>query len=408
MFETQRDLSYRFIALMATLTALNALAIDIMLPALFNIGVAFEVSSKNDQQLIIVAYVIGLGGAQLFIGPLADRFGRKTPLIVSLIGYTLLALLCSLAPDFQSLVLFRGLQGACAAGARVISMSTVRDTAKGDKMAQIMSLIMVVFMAVPILAPSVGWAILLVGDWRSVFIALAGFGVLVTLWTMKSLPETLPKEKRQPLALSHVLSAYLSVFKTRTSAIYTIALGMLFGAFFTYISTSEQIFRDVYGVTDSFPIYFAFIALFMAFSSATNAKLVRTLGARRVSHGALLSLVVVSSLFFTLHTFVHAHVFLFVAVMCIVFFLFGMVGANFNALAIEPLGHIAGVASAAIGFTSTALSGTIGGAVGRLFDGTLWALSFGFCVFAWAAIVLIALGERGLFRAPATSEMKAK
>jgi len=384
----------KFIALMAALMALNALAIDIILPALFAIGQDFNVPSKNDQQLVIVAYIIGLGAAQLFVGPLADRYGRKRPLLVSIVGYTIFAILSAFAPSFIVLVAARALQGAFASGARVISVSVVRDTASGDQMAQVMSLIMMTFMVVPILAPNLGWAILLIGDWRMVFAALAilGFGLLI--WTGAGLKETLNPKHRRSINVKAVARSYWAVVKTPASRAYTISLGMIFGAFFTFISTSEQIFRDIYQITDRFPLYFSSIAFFLALSSFTNSRMVRRFGAKAISQGALIALVALTLTFVIFHKSIETHVLFFVAMMSAIFFLFGLIGPNFNALAMKPLGHIAGVASAAVGFTSTALSGAIGGFVGRLFDGSLFALSGGFATFSSLALITLSLHLR--------------
>lgn len=390
-----------FVTLMAALMALNALAIDIMLPALPNMGQEFGVDDPNHRQFVVVGYVLGLGAAQLFFGPLSDRYGRRRPLLFSLWGYSIFGLACIFAPSFEMLVVARTLQGVAAAGARVISLSVVRDSYAGRGMARIMSLIMMVFMAVPILAPGLGQLVLLVAPWQWIFVVLVVFGLGVSGWVAWRLTETLPEEERRPISLPSLWEAYGLVFKNRVSAGYMAAGGVIFGALFAYISTAEQLFSDVFDRKESFGLYFAGIAGGMAIGAFLNSRFVVRFGMRRLSHGAVVA--------FTGINVVHVGLLLlgadgfgvFYSCMVACFFCFSLVGANFNSLAMEPLGEVAGTASAVLGFASTILAGGLGGWVGQRFDGTTMPIALGFLVLGLATLGIVLLTERGrLFARP--------
>jgi MFS transporter, DHA1 family, multidrug resistance protein len=391
-----------FIAMMAGLMSLNALAIDIMLPALPFMGDDLGVADPNHRQYVIIAYVLGLGVAQLFFGPMSDRFGRRRPLVVSLVGYSVFGIVCVFAPSFEVLVAARALQGVAASGARVISMSIIRDKYTGRQMARIMSLTMMVFMAMPMLAPNLGMLVLLVAPWRWVFVVLGLFGVAMALWVGVRLAETLPPDRRRPLDPMALGSAYALVFKTRITLGYMIAMGVVFGALFAFISSSEQLYSEVFDRRESFTLYFATVAGGMAFASFLNARLVERWGMRRLAHTALVAFVLIN-----LTSVIAARAGVngfaaFHASMMANFFCFSFIGANFNALAMEPLGEIAGTASAALGFASTSISGLLGAAVGQQFDGTSTPLIVGFLALGVSALAVVTVTERGrLFTSPA-------
>jgi len=383
-----------FVALMAALMALNALAIDIMLPALPNIGQEFGVSDPNHRQFVVIGYVLGLGAAQLVFGPLSDRYGRRAPLLFSLWGYSLFGLACVLAPSFEMLVLARTLQGVSAAGARVISLSIVRDSFSGRGMARIMSLVMMVFMAVPILAPGMGQLLLLVAPWRWLFGVLVVFGLGVSVWVSHRLTETLPVEDRMPISMTSLWNAYGKVFKTRISAGYMVAGGVMFGALFAFISTAEQLFSDVFHRRETFGLYFAGIAGGMAFGSFLNSRFVVRFGMRRLSHGAIVAFISINAAHLGLLSVGADGFAVFYVCMVASFFCFSLVGANFNSLAMEPLGQVAGTASAALGFVSTILAGTLGAIIGQRFDGTTVPLVTGFLVLGVVTLVIVLATER--------------
>jgi DHA1 family bicyclomycin/chloramphenicol resistance-like MFS transporter len=380
------------VALVAALMSLNALAIDVMLPALPAIGADLGVADGNQRQLVVVAFAFGMGAGQLVFGPLSDAYGRKPVILLSLALYAAFGVGCAIPGSFSQLVGFRFAQGLASSGGRVIASSLVRDLYRGDGMARIMSLVVVVFMAVPILAPSVGWLILQFGSWRIIFWTLVAFSTAVGLWVSLRLPETHPPERRRPLAIRRNLSAYLEVLRHPDSRRYTVASGFVFGCLFAFISSSEQVFA-VYDRQHSFPLYFAGVASTMAVAAYFNSRWVDRWGAQRVSTQAVRAFVLVQVAFVGVLTvgldgFIAVYASLLASFFCV-----GLMGANFNALALEPQGHIAGTASAAIGFASTALASVLGGWVGQRFDGTAFPLALGFLVLATLAWVCVDWGR---------------
>lgn len=390
------------VAMVASLMALNALAIDVMLPALEGIARDLSVTHPNDQQLVIVAYILGFGAPQLAWGPLSDRFGRRPVLFAAIGGYTVTGLLTVGVDTFEMLLAMRFAQGIFAAGCRVGAVAVVRDLYAGRGMARIMSLVMTVFMVVPITSPMLGQGILAIAPWKAIFgvIGLAGLTVLV--WTFTRLRETLPADRRSPLAPRRIGAAYASVIKTRVTFGYMLASGVIFAALFAFISASEQIFREVFGKEETFVFWFAGVALALSAANFANSRLVRRFGMRRLSHGALVGFTALALLLLALMSFVGERFEIFLPLFAGLFALFGLIGANFNAMAMEPLGKIAGTASAAYGFATTTVSGVIGGAIGRAYDGTTAPLLLGFAGLGATCLVIVTVTERGrLFRPPA-------
>lgn len=377
------------------LMALNALAIDIMLPALPQMGRDFAVAQENDRQLIIVSYMLGFGVSQLFYGPLTDRFGRRSVLFISLGFYTLAAVLCVFAPTFDLMIAARVFMGASAGGSRVIAVSAARDLYVGREMAKVMSLVMIVFMSAPILAPFLGQMMLKVMTWHGIFWFLAAFGVIMFVWVYVRLPETLPKERRVPLNLPTMFANYWKVIKTREALGYTIASGFLFGGLLSYMSASEQLYHEVYNTGEMFPLWFAGAAVAMTASNLINSRLVERFGMRFMSHGALIGFVIVSA--------VHALIALqgpvpfplFYTLVILAFFAIGFQGPNYNAIAMEPLGALAGSGAALIGFASSFVSASIGGFIARQFDGTITPIIIGHFVLGMGALITIWITERG-------------
>jgi DHA1 family bicyclomycin/chloramphenicol resistance-like MFS transporter len=389
-----------FVALTAMLMALNALAIDIMLPALPQMGEDFAVREENDRQLIIVSYMLGFGISQLFYGPLTDRFGRRNVLFISLVFYTIAAVLCVLAPTFDLLIAARVFMGASAGGSRVIAVSAARDLYVGRQMAKVMSLVMIVFMCAPIVAPYLGQLMLKTMSWHGIFWGLAVLGLIMLVWVYARLPETLPPERRVPLNLPTMFGNYWKVIRTREALGYTIASGFLFGGLLSYISASEQLFHEVYATGEAFPLWFAGAAIAMTMSNLINSRLVERFGMRRMSHGALLGFVIVSA--------IHAVIALqgpvpfpvFYTLVIIAFFAVGFQGPNYNAIAMEPLGALAGSGAALIGFASSFVSASIGGLIARQFDGTITPIFLGHFVLGAGALIAILITERGRLMQP--------
>ena len=384
-----------FVALVAALMASNALAIDAMLPALPAIGEALGVAEENRRQLVITAYLLGFGVAQLVYGPLSDRFGRKRLLIGGLAIYGIFGLLAGLASSFALLLTARAVQGAAAAATRVLVVSIVRDRYHGSAMAQIMSTVMIVFMIVPVLAPTFGQAVLAVASWRHIFIALGVYGAVLAIWTLWRLPETLHPEHKRPLSLGKIGEAVWTTLTVRQSIGNTIAQTLLMGALFAFINSIQQIVFDVFGRPELIGLAFALIAGPMAISSYANSKLVMRLGAKRILVSALACFTAAAAIHLLVAELAGETIWSFVALQAATMIFFGLIGANAGALAMEPLGHIAGTASSLQGVITTIGGALIGFTIGQLFDGTTLPFLIGFTLSGAAALGVAIWANRG-------------
>jgi DHA1 family bicyclomycin/chloramphenicol resistance-like MFS transporter len=397
----KKDLGFvEFVCLIALMMALNALAIDSMLPALPHIGDDLGVANANSRQWVVTAYLLGLGGAQLIYGPLADRFGRKPVLLVGVGLYVVFSLLATLAPTFDMLILARIGQGLGSACTRVLAVSIVRDRFEGRTMARVMSFSFLVFLGVPILAPSIGQMIMLVGPWRWIFAGLGLVGVGLIVWASLRLPETLKPEDRLPIQMRRLASAYRVAVTDRTAVGYTLAMTAITGALFGFINSSQQIFADVFDAEAAFPAIFALIAGGIAVASLVNARLVVKLGSRRISHTALIGFTAISAIHAVVAISGHESIWTFAVLQTLTMFCFGLIAGNFGAMAMETMGHIAGTAASIQGFVSTIAGSLLGFAVGQQFNGTTVPMAVGFTVFGLIALVCVLFAERGrLFRA---------
>jgi len=376
-----------FVVLMAALMASNALAIDAMLPALPAIGEALGVAEDNRRQLVITFYLLGFGAAQLAYGPLADRFGRKPLLIGAMLLYALFGALAGIAGSMNLLLAARFAQGVAAAGTRVLVVAIVRDRFHGSAMAQIMSLVMIVFMIVPVLAPAFGQAVLAIGTWRHIFIGLAAYGLLLALWGGTRMPETLPAEARRPLSARAIGSAFAETLTVRASLGNTIASTLAFGGLFAFIGSIQQIVFDVFGRPELIGPVFACIAGPMAASSYANSRLVMRLGPRRLLLAALATFTIFAALHLAVILLHGETIWGFVALQALTMACFGLVGANAGALAMAPMGHIAGTASAVQGMVTTIGGALIGLVIGQHFDGTTVPMVAGFAVCGALAVL---------------------
>jgi len=372
-----------FIALIALMMALTAMSIDLMLPALPAIGAAIGVADANDRQIVIISYVIGFALGQLGYGRLSDKYGRKPVLVSGLALFIAGSLVASLSSTFHVLLGARALQGLGAAAPRVIAIAIVRDLCRSP-LARVMSFAMTVFIIIPVLAPSIGQGLLELGTWRWSFDALLGIGLITAAWTALRLPETREEgADGEPLGLGAALKLAL---ETPQTIGYALAAGFLFSCLMSYVSSAQQVFVDTFLLGDDF---FRDDRLLMALASVTNANLVERLGMRRLSHTALTGFVVLSILLTGAAAAGVATLPFFIACMGALFFLFGLVAPNFNALAMEPQGHNAGLASSIIGFVTTGAGAVCGGVVGHLFNGTVLPLRLGFSCLSLAAFAAV-------------------
>ena len=384
--------------MVAALMALNALAIDVFIPALQEIGSALNVAEDNRRQFVISAYILGFGGAQIVYGTISDRFGRRPVLLFGLAVYVAASVAAAWSPNFETLLAMRFVQGVGTAATRVIAISVVRDTFGGARMASVMSLVMMVFMAVPLIAPNVGQLIMLFGTWQSVFWVTGLYGLAMAVWTFIRLPETLHPEYRLPLTAQRVAGAFRVVVTTRAAFGYALATALVFGVLFAFINQAEQLFTGRFGLGAWFTLAFSGIAVFMAGASFANSRLVERLGMRRLSHGALALFTAGTALALSLAIILGPGgmpFWLFFVLMAAIFGCFGFIGTNFNALALDPLGHVAGTASSVLGFLQTLGGGILGALVAYQYDGTEVPLFAGYLVLSLGAIACVAWAEGG-------------
>jgi DHA1 family bicyclomycin/chloramphenicol resistance-like MFS transporter len=391
-----RDLSRpEFIGLVAALMALNALAIDVMLPALPYMGEALGISHENERQFVVGIYMLGFGMAQLVFGPLTDRFGRRAPLLVGLVIYLICAFAATFAPNFGVLLALRFVQGLGAAGTRVIATAVVRDKYSGREMAEIMSLTFMVFMAIPIIAPGIGQVILLTGPWQNIFIFMGGLATLISLWAYLRLPETLHPEFRRALSFRSVVDGFRIVVTNRVAFSYGLAGTFLFGAMFGFISASQQIFVEIYGLGPYFPVAFAAMAGFIAIAQFINSRIVRRFGMRRLSHFAVLVYLAGSVVWLALALVGPVPFPVFFGLLLIIQFVFGWAASNMNSLSMEPLGAVAGTAASVFGFIQTVGGAVLGTLIGQQFNGTLVPNAAGYVVMGLLVLGCILIAEKG-------------
>ena len=383
------------VALLAGLMALNAFAIDAMIPALPAIGAALGVAHDNDRQLVVVAYMLGFGASQLLWGPLADRFGRKPVLAAGVGMYAVFALACSWAPSFELLIAARVAMGASAAVSRVLVTAMVRDLFEGDAMARTMSLIFMVFMVVPVVAPSVGQAILLVGRWQTIFDVLAVYAAAMLAWAMWRLPETLHPEYRRSLEFKSIRDAVRETLRDRLSLGYTLAATMIFGGLTAYIASIQQIVFDVFGQPQAIGLVFAAVAAPMALAAWTNSRIVGRFGLRRVGHAGVVAFAVITAAHFAAASLLGEQLSMFVAFQALVMIAFAMSSANLSTLAMTNMARVAGTASSVQGVMGSVGGASIGLIIGRQFDGTQLPFLAGVALAGSAALVIVVITERG-------------
>jgi DHA1 family bicyclomycin/chloramphenicol resistance-like MFS transporter len=392
------------IALLAGLMALNAFAIDAMIPALPQIGQSLHVAHENDQQLVVVAYFLGFASTQLVWGPLADRFGRKPILAVGVILYIFFAALCAIAGSFPLLIAGRVAMGASAAVTRVLVVAMVRDLFEGEAMARIMSLVFMVFMVVPVLAPSIGQLILVFAPWRAIFVALACYAVVMFAWSWLRLPETLHPEYRRALSPREIARAISATVKDPLSRGYTLALTATFGALVAYISSIQQIIAEAFDRPEILGLVFGAIAAPMAAASWTNARVIGRFGLRRVGHSATTAFALVAIVHATAVSIGLESLPLFVVLQSMTMVCFAFASSNLSTLAMDRMAEIAGTASSVQGVVSTVGAALIGYVIGQAFDGTVRPFLWGMSACAIAALVIIVLTEpKMLFAGPSAA-----
>ena len=393
------------VVMMASLMALNALAIDAMLPAFPAMIKGLVVSEANKIQYVISVFLAGTGIGALIYGPLSDRYGRRPILLFSVLGSTIFSLACSFADSFQFLLAMRFCHGLLAAAMGVLVVSVIRDRFSGDAMARRMSTIFLIFMIVPIIAPTVGQAVLLVAGWRTIFDLIAFMALAAACWVWRRLPETLASENMIPIELHALTKAWKQVVLHRNATGYMLGAGIVQGALFGYLNSSQQLFDKVFNAKEFFTIGFAIVAIGIAVSNFTNARIVERFGARRVSQAALVSFIAFGALQLAAAYLAPTSLPIFLALLTANMAMIGFIGSNFSSIAMTPFGHVAGAASSFQTFARTVIAALIGAAIGQQFDGSVAPVAAGFMVCGFIALALVLWCENGkLFTRPGTSQ----
>jgi DHA1 family bicyclomycin/chloramphenicol resistance-like MFS transporter len=388
-----------FVTLIAALMALGSLGIDSMLPALPAIGSSLGVISENERQLIVTAFLIGMGLGQLIHGPLADRYGRRPVMIGALAVYFVSNVAAAAAGSFALMLTARVIGGVAIAATRVVTIALVRDCFTGRAMARVMSLAFIVFMIMPVLAPTFGQTILLFGRWRLIFGMTAAGTAIVVSWFALRMPETLRVEDRRPLALARLARGIAQTLGDRWSLGYTLASSALLGALYGYINSIQQIMFDTFHRPRLLVLVFALTAATMALANFANSRLVMRLGTRVISHSALLTQIVLSAVHLAIAASGHETLITFIILQALTMGCFGLATSNFSAMAMENMGDIAGTASSAQGFIGITLGAIVGAMIGQAFTGTTVPLYLGFLGAGLVALGVILVTERGrLFR----------
>lgn len=388
------------IVLLALLMSLNALGIDTMLPALDDMARDLGAGEGNQRQLIIAVYTIMMGVGCLVPGSFADRFGRRPIILLSLIAFSILSLVTAALTDFAGMIVLRGITGLLGAGLMVVPTAIVRDLYEGDGMARLMSTIAAVFITVPVFAPSIGQAILLVGSWRLIFVALSLVAVGTAAWVYFRLPETLAPQDRQEVNLPVIARNMATALINRQAIGYVLGSMLVMGGVFGYVNSGQQIYQEAFGISDSaFPVLFGATAAMMSFTNLVNSRIVMRFGARRVSHAGVLLFIAVSAVQ-VWSSYVHpGDIRWFVPLMSVNLALLGFLGANFGAIAMQPFAAIAGSASSVQTFFRMAGAALVGMLIGQQYDGTPIPFAWSLLICSSTAFVLILYSEKGrLFR----------
>ena len=384
-----------FVILMSMMMSLTALSIDAMLPALPQIGSDLNVQNDNSRQLVISTIFLGLALGQLFFGPLSDNTGRKPAIYAGYALYIVGALISILAISFPIMLLGRLLQGIGVSAPRAVTLALVRDRFEGRAMARVMSFIMTTFILVPMIAPSMGQVILLYSGWRAIFGSFMLLAIITLAWFALRLPETLAPENRAPFSLGRIISSTREILKTRASLGYTVSAGLVSGAFIGYLNSSQQIFQEQFALGDLFPIFFAVIALSIGVASLLNTRLVIRFGMRFLVRWSLIIIFGLSMIAFLIALLAAGQppLWLFMTYLMLAFFCVGILFGNQNSLAMEPLGHMAGIGAAVVGSLSTLISMPLGTIIGQSYNGTILPLIVGMAILTGLAILVVRWAE---------------
>jgi DHA1 family bicyclomycin/chloramphenicol resistance-like MFS transporter len=380
-----------FVIIVSMVMSLTALSIDAMLPALPQIGNELGVTNPNDRQLVISMLLLGSALGQLFFGPLSDNTGRK-PAVYG--GYSLFiagSLISVFSASFPMMLLGRILQGVGLSAPRAVVLALVRDRFEGRRMARVMSFATTVLILVPMIAPTLGQGILSIAGWRSIFGGILLFALITVLWFALRIPETLALENRAPFSVGRIVDSTREVLKTRPALGYTLAAGLISGVFLGYLNSSQQIFQEQYALGELFPLYFSTVSLSLGMASFLNARLVMRYGMIRLVRWALGTEFGLAVIYLGVSIALTGHppLWSLMAYLMVSFFCTGILFGNMNSLAMEPLGHLAGIGAAVVGSLSTLISMLLGTVIGRSYDGTILPLVVGMATLSGISILTV-------------------
>ncbi|NND11387.1 MAG: multidrug effflux MFS transporter [Flavobacteriaceae bacterium] len=387
--QNQQGVKLEFVALMAAMMSIVALSIDALLPALPDIGASLNVVDTNDNQLLITMIFLGLGFGQLLLGPLSDSFGRKPIVYIGFLLFAIATMICVTTKSFEIMIMGRVLQGIGLSAPRTMAISIVRDSYDGDYMAKILSIVVMVFILVPVIAPTLGQFLLNFYNWESIFYVNLLFGLLVILWFWQRQPETLVVEKRIPFTPNLFINGTLEFLKYKDAVAFTLVSGFITGSFMVYLSTSQQIFEQQYDLKEEFPYIFASLAIFVGLATFLNSRLVMRFGMWKIAYVGVISYVLISVLYVFL--FINGNnpsIGVLLTFFALQFFAIGFLFGNLRALAMQPLGHIAGIGAAINGFVSTVMAVPIANYIGSFVKDSVLPLFIGFSIFGFLSLVI--------------------
>lgn len=382
--------NFEFIALMASLMSIVALALDALLPALSQVGETINSFDATENQMLITMIFLGLGIGQLFFGPLSDSYGRKPIVYAGFILFALGSAVCLLAPNLTVMIVGRMIQGVGLSAPRSIAISIIRDTYKGDYMARIMSFVTAFFILVPVIAPATGKWIMDAFNWQAIFYVQLFFAVIICIWFWKRQPETLKPIYKIPFSLKVFKNGTLEFIKHRETVAFTFTSGFITGAFLVYLSGSQQVFEEQYGLVESFPYIFAGLAVSIGLSTLLNGTLVMRFGMRRLALMALTAFCAIAVLYvFLFWNQPNPSVFVLVSFLSLQFFCLGFLWGNFRSIAMEPIGHIAGIGAAINGFVSTVIAVPIASFISQYVIDSVWPMFLGLAICGLISLAIM-------------------
>ena len=387
--QNQNSFKLEFVALMASLMSIVALSIDALLPALPNIGAYLSVANTSDNQLLITMIFLGLGFGQLVFGPLSDSFGRKPIVYVGFIVFIIASIICVTTKSFEMMIIGRVMQGVGLSSPRSLALSMIRDSYSGDYMAKIVSIVVMFFILVPVIAPTLGQFLINYFSWKSIFYVNLIFGVLIMIWFWLRQPETLAAKNRIKFSSHLFIDGTKEFFKYKEAVAFTFVSGFITGSFMVYLSTSQQIFQEQYNLGELFPYIFASLAISVGLATFLNSKFVVKFGMWRIAYNASIAYTVISILYVFLYwSGNNPSIYILLSFFGLQFFAVGFLFGNLRALAMQPLGHIAGIGAAINGFISTVMAVPIANYIGSFVETSVLPLFIGFSVFGILSVLV--------------------